>query len=391
MKKAILLVAVLVFITAGWFLFLGDGETQTFVTVYVTRYIDLENTLEFSGEVCPAAKYNVMSETGGTVRNLKVFEGEAVKAGDTLFVLDDADLKTQLKEARLRANILGEINSKTVLAQKGGGVAADKAKLAIALSQTVGYDYDSLNQAFGSDAAQQIQQASATLAESLSGLGINTSDDGSVTTAQIELADVEIQRLEKLIDNMSIRSKIKGTVIAVNVNEGEVLPPGLPAMVVADTDRFIITGFVYEKDVQDLKAGMDVCIIADEKTYKGKIKRVGVSALGQEGSASAFDSMAKIEIEPEGDFKRMLGAAVDLKILLSSKNNVLSIPVDCLTSDGCVFVLDSDDTAHRRAIVTGFEDAFFVEVLDGVEAGERLVVCPKNVKDGEKLSYDKGE
>lgn len=393
MKKMILLIAVLAVIAAGWFLYLSGGETLTFVGVYEVKYMDLENALEFSGEVCPAALYNVMSETGGTVANLKVSEGAKVKAGDVLLELDNTDINAQLKDARLRANMLRDMTSQAALAQQGGaqGIAEEKAKLALALSQTTGYDYESFNETFGSETAQQIQAVTASLAEDLTGLGINSTQDGALSDSQVELAENAVQRLENLLSKMSIKSEIKGTVIAVNVNKGEVLSPGLPAMVVADTYKSIITGYVYEKDVENLKAGMDVSIITDTRVNTGKIKKIGVSAMDIEDSSSAFDTMTKIEVEPDKDFKKILGAVVDLKVVLSSKENVLAIPVDCFTSDGCVFVLDAEDIAHKRAIVTGFEDAFYVEVIGGLGEGERIVSSPKNVQEGQRLDYDRSE
>ncbi|MFA5676251.1 MAG: HlyD family efflux transporter periplasmic adaptor subunit, partial [Christensenellales bacterium] len=269
--------------------------------------------------------------------------------------------------------------------------AEQEAKLALALSQTTGYDYESFNEAFGSKAAEQVQATAASLAEDLSGLGINTVSGGDITEEQIELAEIAVRRLENLVSKMSIKSEIEGTVIAVNINKGEVLSPGLPAMVIADTNKTVITGYVYEKDVGSLEAGMDVSIITGNTKYKGSIKRIGVAAMDIGGSSSAFDMMTKIEIEPDRSFKKMLGAAVDLKVVLSGKKDILAVPLDCLTSDGCVFVLGEDDIAYRRAIVTGFEDAFYVEVLGGLAAGDRIVASPKNVQEGQKLNYDRSK
>ncbi len=38
--------------------------------------------------------------------------------------------------------------------------------------------------------------------------------------------------------------------------------------------------------------------------------------------------MAKIEIEPDASFSKMVGAAVDIKIVLSSKADVLAVPIE---------------------------------------------------------------
>ena len=394
MKKVILLIAVVAAITAGWLLYFDEGEPLAIVSVYEAKYSDLENSLEFSGEVASSRMYSVMSETGGTVQSLPVSEGSRVKIGDTLFTLDDTTVAVQLKEAQLRAKALREAGAQMVMAQQGGayGMAEQKAKLALALSQTTGYDYESFNQAFGSETADQAQAVSASLAQSLDSLDAQpdfSGDDAMPVSAEIELAELAVQNLESLLESMTYRSQIIGTVIAVNVNKGEVLAPGLPAMIIADTDNPLVVGYVYEKDVRDLEVGMEAIITTDTGKYPGKLTKIGAAAMGV-GDATAFDTMAKVEIEPQGGLSKLLGAVVDIKIVLSSKNDVLSIPTDCLTSDGCVFVVGEGDVAQKRAIVTGFEDAFYVEVIGGIAPGERVVASPKGIEEGQRLSYDRG-
>lgn len=393
MKKVILLIAVVAAITAGWLLYFDEGEPLAIVSVYEAKYSYLENALEFSGEVSSSRMYSVMSETGGTVSSLRVSEGNRVKIGDTLFTLDDTTVTVQLKEARLRANALREAGAQMVMAQQGGayGMAEQKAKLALALSQTTGYDYESFNQAFGSEAAEQAQAVTASLAQSLGGLDTQTpiADSAVPASAEIELAELAVQSLESLLESMTYKSQIIGTVIAVNINEGEVLSPGLPAMVIADTDNSVVVGYVYEKDVRELEVGMDAVITTDTGTYPGKLTRIGAAAMGV-GDLAAFDTMAKVEIEPEGGLSKLLGAVVDIKIVLSSKSDVLSIPIDCLTSDGCVFVVGDGEVAQKKAIVTGFKDAFNVEVIGGLAPGDRVVASPKGIEEGQRLSYDRG-
>jgi HlyD family secretion protein len=371
-------------------LYFDEGEPAVDVRLYDVKYSKLENALELSGEVVPSSQYSVMSETGGTVTMIHVFEGSRVIAGEALFSLDDTELTVKLKEARLRLDALHDLEAKAVLAQSGGPLtlAQEKAKLALALSQTTGYDYESFNEALGRENAHEARQVSSMLTESLSGIDSDFFETKTaVQGSEAQLAQLAVERLESAVERMVYKSKLTGTVVAVNVNRGEVLSPGLPAMVIADTDSVKIVGYVYEKDVKGLFEGMDVTIITDEGYTNGVIKKVGVSASGI-GDLSAFDTMAKIEIEPDASFSKMVGAAVDIKIVLSSKADVLAVPIDSLTDDGCVFVVAKGDVAQKRAIVTGFEDAFYVEVTGGLFEGERIVAAARNLQEGQKIKYD---
>ena len=393
MKKMILLITVLAVIAVGWFLYFNESDPPTIVSLYTVTILDLENTLEFSGDVAPVRVYNVMSETGGTVSEVTVSEGSRVSAGDVLLALDNKHAVTQLKEARLRAEAMREATAKAVMAQQGGGYAVqqEKARLALALSQTTGYDYDSFNEAFGSEAAEQIQAVTSSLAQELGDIGMSAPllEGAGVTEKQIALAELAVEQLETAVEAMTLKSTIKGTVIAVNVNKGEVLAPGVPAMVIADTEEPLIFGYVYEKDIRNLSVGMDVIIYTDGKRYQGTLTKIGVAAMDK-GDISSFDSMTKVEIKPEEGFAKMLGASVDLKIVLGRKDSVLAIPSDCITGDRCVFVMDEEGIARKRAVVTGFEDSFSVEVIGGLESGERVVMSPRGIQEGQRLSHDRG-
>ncbi len=393
MRKVILLVSVLAVIVAGWFLYFNEGESIAFVSLYEVETSNLSNTLEFSGEVQPAKMYSVMSETGGTISSLKVSEGSHVDKNEVLFELDATQANAELKEAKLQYNALSDSAAQMTMAQGSGGVMAEeKAKLALALSQTTGYDYDSLNAAFGHETAKAVSQASSSLAQSLDDLpDISSIDTANLSMdSQIELAQLAVERLQHLVDSMTCKSRISGTVVSMNVNVGEVLAPGIPAMVIADTKNKLITGYVYEKDLNGIVEGMKVTIETDNGKFKGTVSRIGAAAT-EVGSSSAFDTMTKVEITPEDKFNKIIGAVVDLEIELNHKDNVLSVPLDCLTDDDCVFVIGKDNVAEKRAIVTGFEDDSNIEVIGGLNAGDLVITSPQNVKEGQHVNYDRGE
>ena len=73
---------------------------------------------------------------------------------------------------------------------------------------------------------------------------------------------------------------------------------GIPAMVIADTENTLITGYVYEKDLAGISQGMPVTISTENGRFTGIVSRIGAAAT-EVGTASAFDTMTQIEIKPE--------------------------------------------------------------------------------------------
>jgi HlyD family secretion protein len=394
MRKVILLVVVLAVIAAGWFLYFHKPDQVSQVSVSTVKKTDLSNTLEFSGEVVPVHMYNVMSETGGTVDELYVSEGDTVKAGDKLFALDTSALENQLSEAQAQYEALVDSTAQTVMAQNGGLENTERAlqeqqiKVALALSQTTGYDYSSLNEAF----AQQAQDAADTMAASLSGVTLDDlqniqSSVPAEAQQQLQAASIAVQNLELAIEKMSYSSLIDGTVIAVGIHEGEVLSPGIPALVIADTEDTVIEGYVYEKDVASLAAGQQCKIYTEEGYYFGTLSSIAASTAGMSGVTS-FENMTKVQITPGSGFHRMPGAVVDLEIVLSSKEGVLAVPLDSITEDGCVFVVNAEGEAEKRSILTGFMDMYNAEVLSGVSEGEEVILSAKNIEEGQRVAHD---
>ena len=180
---------------------------------------------------------------------------------------------------------------------------------------------------------------------------------------------------------MSFTSLIDGTVIAVNIHKGEVLAPRIPALVIADTEDTVINGYIYEKDVSSLAEGQQVKIYTEEGYYWGTLTGIGKAAEGV-GEASAYDTMAKVQITPGNGFSKMPGAVVDLEIIISSKDSVLAVPLDSLTDDGCVFVVNAEGEAEKRVVQTGFSDMYYAEVISGVSAGETVILSPDGIEEG---------
>jgi len=393
MKKVILLVVVLAVITAGWFLYFRQSDPITEVTTAQAKIMDLGNTLEFSGQVTPLHMYSVMSETGGTVNTLYVKEGDEISAGDMLFALDTSALEAQLEEAQLQYDMLSDAAAQSVMAQNGSTSDAariqqeQQIKVALALSQTTGYDYESFNTAFAGTA----QDSADEMAASLTGMTLDDLPSASVSGSatlddQLAMAELSIQTLQEAIDKMSVTSLIDGTVIAVNIHQGEILPPGIPALVIANTHDTVIEGYVYEKDIGDLAEGQKVKIYTEEGYYWGTLTGIGKAA--GIGDTSNYGTMAKVQVTPGNGFSKMPGAVVDLEILLSSKSDVLAIPLEAITDDDCVFVVNAEGNAEKRIVQTGFMDMYYAEVISGVSAGEQVILSPKDIEEGQPVEHD---
>ncbi len=50
---------------------------------------------------------------------------------------------------------------------------------------------------------------------------------------------------------------------------------------------------------------------------------------------------------------------------------------------------EKDDILEKRLVETGFMSMFYAEITSGISAGELVVLSPQNLKEGEKVKYDR--
>lgn len=402
MRKIILLIVVVGIIAAGWFIYFNQGEPDSHITVYTAEKKDLRNMLEFSGEVKPSRTFRVMSATGGIIKSVYVDEGDKVSAGQTLIALDTAEIDAQIDRAELAIQFLEDSIAQNVMATSDpakialDALAGEKAKIALALSQTTGFDYESFNNAFSEDVAEQAAQAAASMeAMRMEDIAAYLPEElnlpgGEISQGHIEIAQLAVDALKRARSRMSMTSRISGTVVSMTVGKGEVLAPGMPAVIIADTENVKIEAYVYEKDVDALSEGMDIIVATDSGRTIGTLTDIGKAASGATNSQLP-GAMTTLTIEPSNAFSRMPGAIVDLEVVLSEKTDCLVLPHSCITKDKHVFVIDEEGVAAKRAVKTGFSNTTSIEITSGLSEGEIVALSPKDLTEGQRVTYDRSE
>ncbi|MES0874808.1 efflux RND transporter periplasmic adaptor subunit [Sinimarinibacterium thermocellulolyticum] len=184
--------------------------------------------------------------------------------------------------------------------------------------------------------------------------------------ASFELARLALQEAE-------IKAPFDGVVSLRHVKVGNTIQAGSPAFRITRMDRLEAQIFVPERDIHKLAPGQPATLVVDawpDKRFQGRILRVNPVVDAATGTVKVTVAMApdQPELRP-GMFGRV-------EIVYDRRANALLVPKDAvLTEDEqhSVFVV-SEGRAHRRSIRVGYSDADHYEVLDGLKAGEELVV-----------------
>ena len=164
----------------------------------------------------------------------------------------------------------------------------------------------------------------------------------SVRNAQINLES----RYEKLED-YTITSPIKGTIIDKNYNAGETTEANKTLCTIYDLSYLTMTLSVDELDISNISVGQTVSITADaveDQTYTGTVTKVSVAGTSS-GSATTYPVTIRID-QTDG---LLPGMSVDATIQLQHADNVLTIPASALNRGNTVLVTKDSPSAANAS------------------------------------------
>ncbi len=169
---------------------------------------------------------------------------------------------------------------------------------------------------------------------------------------------------------------------------GSRVSAGKTAFQIIDLQDMRVMAQVEEADIPAIQEGQAVDIYLDaypDITFTGEVAQVGVKS--QTGSAGTTIFPVVVHMD-RTDIPLRLGysATVDIKVL--SKTDAIAVPITALLREDeseYIYVVE-DGKAYRRDVETGDRTQEWVEVVSGLDAGERVVVeGVGKVKEGAKV------
>ena len=178
-----------------------------------------------------------------------------------------------------------------------------------------------------------------------------------------------------------VRAPFAGTVVERHATLGEMVEPQAPLFQVADLSRVWVWIDVFERDLARVHLGDDVELHVE--AFPGSAFEGKLVYLGSRVETESRTARARIEVpNPEGRLRPGMFARVRISDPHAADGeaesvSVLAVPETALQRDGeqfVAYVALGDGRFESRKVRTGRKGDGFVEVLDGLSAGESVAV-----------------
>lgn len=352
---------------------------------YKTALVDfgpVAMSVPATGVINPENEVLLLSPASTILSKIHVAPGSRVAKGDMLLSLDSKAIQQEIETLQDQLNIMENDLQKNRLNARSIRVDldynAEVKKLRISSLKTEIIDQEQLLKVGGISPAM-LEQTKQELVLAEKDLKV-TQEKNSIRLKQLEAdeqglqlqIDMRYKELEvkkELLGRMSIKAPSNGIILSIHGNAGEKVDRDKVLVKMSDLSTYKIKCSIDNKFVETLKTGGEVYAIVDHSKLRGKI-----------GSVSPVISDKRINFDVFLDYshynKLIPNLEVDLMIVTQQKDSVLRIERGPAFNRGKqheAFVVNGDK-ARRVPIETGLLGTDYVEIISGLQAGDRVIV-----------------
>ena len=366
---------------------------------------DIESRIQSTGTIVSMDKRDVISNVEEKIKEIYVEKGDKVEKDQVLIKLDETDILYRIKDSKLRRDI--EIENLNQLNKEGSKEFEIQLSNAQIRYEDAKSTYDRNEKLYeegiitlvefekSKDDMDQLYNDYLLAEDKLK----NANNDKEITVQKqkIELARIEVEKLEKELQNYTIKSPITGTVVDTNISESGIVKSYESLISIQDLEHLEIVLNINEYDASKLEVGDLVVITGDSfegKVYDGEIKYVGSIAKQMEQSQGKENVVeVKVDIKNSDEFLKP-GFSAKIDILTDKKTDALAVPYEAIfTKKGgekVIFTVDDSGFVKEHTIKTGIGSDFSIEVIGDVEEGGSVILNPtEEIKDGDQVSVGK--
>lgn len=338
-KKIIFTVIALLLIIGlikGYLYFQAKKEPQYELTSVKKGKID--QTVSASGKIQTGKEVTLQFQTSGKLAWVGVKEGDKVNQWQAVAGLDVVELEKKLKK---------ELNDY--------------------LNERWDFDQSREDYLITTDDLEKY-----TLTNAVRRILEKNQFDLNNTVLDVEIAHLAVDLATLVSPIEGIVTKMESPVAGVNTT------PTISRIIISAPEEVYFEANIDENDVGQIKASQKAKLFLDaypEEEFSSEVKEVSFVAVKTSGGGTAFPTKIYLDL-PNNEEKFKIGMNGDVEIIIAQKENILHLPLEAIKKEKgkkYVRVLENGEIKDIE-VKTGLETDTKVEIVEGVEEGEEVII-----------------
>lgn len=342
---------------------------------------DLVREVGVQGNVVAAHRPTLVSPARGVV-TVEVVPGEVVETGDVMARVESPELESRVAQERSALRSLEADLARQRLLAEQSSLRSDQeiavlevelraAERAVERAERI-REEGLINEVEYERAVDDLEVATMRLAAAEKEAGFEEE------TLAFEVRDREsrlrrqtlvVEDLERRVDELAVRSPVAGLVARVEVADGDTVGEGEPIATVVDLSEFEVEVMVPEAYADEVTPGTPAVVRHDGREWEAAVQRVSPEVQGSRVRAVVTFSGRP----PEGLRQNQ---RLPARLVLDTREDVLKVERGPFVEAGAgrsAYVVE-DGLAVRRPVVVGSLSLSEVEIVEGLEEGDRIIV-----------------
>jgi HlyD family secretion protein len=372
----------------GFFLFSMDPAApsvdRSSVWIGEVKRGPLEVNVRGIGTLVPEDLRWITAQTNGSVAEIFILPGAAVKPDTIILQLDNPELEQNYRNAELQlASAEAQLANQRVREEDGLlemeyqlaqlEASFESAKLDVRVNEELYAEglvaeRDLLRSQLSKE---QLERQTEIMRRRLDTRRKQVEQNLAPALASVDQEKERLALLRQQVADLSVRASLKGILQRLPLEEGQQVATGTQLAQVADPTRLKAVVRIPETQAKDIQIGQEATIDTRNGTVMGKVARVNPTVV-----AGTVD----VDVKITADLPR--GARADLTvegiISLASLDDVIFVGRSSAARENGtmgIFKLNPDgDTAVRTQVVFGKSSVSEIQVISGLAIGDRIIL-----------------
>ncbi|MCA9641753.1 MAG: efflux RND transporter periplasmic adaptor subunit [Polyangiaceae bacterium] len=344
---------------------------------------EIVQTIVSSGQVMPPSEIHIDALVTAPIISVEAREGDHVKAGQLLVVLDDADLRAQLKQAEallaqarvghasVRQVSFPEATESAIQAEANLRNARTEERRKKALLDAGVITKEAYEEASRALTVFESQAKAATLQVKAVKPGGNQRLSAQ---AQVALAQAQVAVAKANLRRAEVRSPTDAIIVERLVESGESVRPGSRLVVLSSEGRTRVSIEPDERNLATLELGQSALLSAEafpDKHFLGVVAYIAPAVNAQRGTVEV-----RLDVPDPPEYLRP-NMTVSVEVTVAHKRDALVVPlsvVQGLEAGQPWVTIWTGNRGSRQDVSLGLRGDTHVEVLTGISVGQEILV-----------------